>query len=337
MTPKAGGNHSGKIELKCCFAIQIGSQRPNGRPMTRASIRFITVLSTTIFLSLNTVTALSKSQVESNSSSPTPSICEAPSQTSIKTPSTNTALATHDPNTISDPISGQINLLNWNIQKALNEGWQDALELYSKEAQLILLQEATNAEALTQMLNDDGFSSLAPGYHTGKVQTGVLTYSNNKALKHCYLQHEEPWLNTPKALQLSWYAVEESPELLLVINIHSINFTLGTKDYREQIEAFRNIAEEHQGPMIVAGDFNTWSKKRTKQLNLAAQNLDLISVEFDQDERKRFFGKPLDYIFVRGFEIIDATTAETDSSDHNPLFTTLMLSPNYKAASGEDY
>jgi endonuclease/exonuclease/phosphatase (EEP) superfamily protein YafD len=48
-------------------------------------------------------------------------------------------------------------------------------------------------------------------------------------------------------------------------------------------------------------------------------------LSFDEDHRKRVFGHPLDHIYVRGLETIEATTTEVSSSDHNPMSARLQI------------
>ena len=53
-------------------------------------------------------------------------------------------------------------------------------------------------------------------------------------------------------------------------------------------------------------------------LSLVADNK-LQAVAFRLDVRKRFLGRPLDHVYVRGLKVIDATTVQTKASDHNPM------------------
>jgi endonuclease/exonuclease/phosphatase (EEP) superfamily protein YafD len=43
------------------------------------------------------------------------------------------------------------------------------------------------------------------------------------------------------------------------------------------------------------------------------------------DTRSRVLGRHVDYVFVRGLEVISAEAPEVDSSDHNPVLATLRL------------
>ena len=53
--------------------------------------------------------------------------------------------------------------------------------------------------------------------------------------------------------------------------------------------------------------------------------LGLKMLDYDEDHRKRFLGQPLDHIYVRGLEVLEATTRQVDSSDHNPMSVRLRL------------
>ena len=45
-------------------------------------------------------------------------------------------------------------------------------------------------------------------------------------------------------------------------NLHAINFALGTDAYRAQLDAIATELSHHRGPIVVAGDFNTWNDER---------------------------------------------------------------------------
>lgn len=218
-----------------------------------------------------------------------------------------------------------IRLLNWNVQKISNPGWQQDLIDYAQSSNVVLLQEATEHAAIEQHLPHLNFHSLAPGYHDGDKQTGVYTGTQVRPLSSCYQQHKEPWLRTPKAMQVNWYPLNGSPETLLVVNVHSVNFALGIKDYRTQLMAIVDMLQAHHGPIILSGDFNTWNKKRLKMLNNYAADHGLRAIEFFDDQRTQVFGLHLDHVFTRGFTVKKSQTWVTDSSDHNPIYAELEL------------
>lgn len=286
-------------------------------------MRLFRIFSLTITISL--LAFLAQAGINNSSPAETSPIvisqnCGSPETASI--PENNSsAIDTYNDSGLEFPLR----LLNWNIEKTNNRGWQQDLATYSKDFSLVLLQEAASHSEMNSILSAFAGLSMAPGYHTGEVQTGVLTASSYPATRHCYLQHKEPWLRSLKTAQLSWYPIKNSSEHLLVVNIHSVNFTLGVKDYKKQIQAFRRIAEQHEGPMIISGDFNSWSNKRLLRLQELAQQLGLVAVNFTEDKRTQIFGHTIDHIYTRGLIHQGSHTELTASSDHNPLFAELNI------------
>ena len=48
-------------------------------------------------------------------------------------------------------------------------------------------------------------------------------------------------------------------------------------------------------------------------------------VRFDEDNRKKMFGRYLDHVYVRGMDVVEATTRVVTTSDHNPMFVRLKF------------
>jgi len=105
---------------------------------------------------------------------------------------------------------------------------------------------------------------------------------------------------------------------LLVANIHAINFTTNHSAFKKQNDRIESLLNAHPGPMIVAGDFNTWSKGRMSRVNAMTERLGLTAVKFD-DNRTRVFGQSIDHVYYRGLESTYAQASTTTASDHNPL------------------
>jgi endonuclease/exonuclease/phosphatase (EEP) superfamily protein YafD len=85
------------------------------------------------------------------------------------------------------------------------------------------------------------------------------------------------------------------------------------------------LLQRHSGPILFAGDFNTWSQSRHRLVTSAAARLGLTSAFFADDSQKikRFlFSPPLDYIFYKGLAERWGKTCVlggVTSSDHKPL------------------
>lgn len=221
--------------------------------------------------------------------------------------------------------SGDIEILNWNIQKGGNPQWKDDLASFVDQPDLLLFQEAALRADDWDELASRLHTSFAPGYRTRQALTGVMTVSAAQPLTQCNLVAHEPWLRSPKATMVSEYALTGTDDTLLVVNVHSVNFTFGLRDFSRQIKEIESVIAKHPGPVLLSGDFNTWRGRRAEIVQQAAAGLGLTKLDFDIDHRKRVFGQALDHIYVRGFEVVHATTQQVRSSDHNPMSVRLRL------------
>jgi endonuclease/exonuclease/phosphatase (EEP) superfamily protein YafD len=215
--------------------------------------------------------------------------------------------------------------VNWNIQKGRDPQWTADLATFTGEPDLMIFQEASLNTAAWGVVATDHYRSFAPGHRTSRSVTGVITFSTAEPLTQCNLVSVEPWLRSPKATLITEYGLTDTDQTLLVVNIHAINFTLGTSDFQEQIRRALSVIDEHLGPILLSGDFNTWHWRRSKILYEMAESLGLMSLDYDEDHRRRAFGQPLDHVYVRGLYVIEATTTRVRSSDHNPMSVRLRL------------
>lgn len=219
----------------------------------------------------------------------------------------------------------QIDLFVWNIQKGLNPESFNDLERLARNKNLVLIQEARLEQQPFNALELAKFWSFAPGYKTTSASTGVMTMSHIAPVTHCYLSDREPWLRSPKAISITRFGLAATNATLAVVNVHAVNFTWGITDFSRQIAKIEAALATHNGPVIVAGDFNTWRKRRLEVLNSVAERLELVELDFDVDERVAPFGSIVDRIFVRGLDTSNASTVAVNSSDHNPMSVTLSM------------
>ena len=218
--------------------------------------------------------------------------------------------------------SSRIRLVSWNIKKGQLANWNEDLDTLATGQDLVLTQEAAwQSDSLPSMSH----WAFAPGYRNGKLLSGVMTYSSSEPLTQCNLTSWEPWVRTPKATNITEFGLTDTDETVLVVNIHSINFTFGVAAFREQLEQIRPVLSAHQGPIIFSGDFNTWRKRRADVLQTFADDFNLMPVDFADDRRKVFLGQPLDHIYVRGLQVGASQTQQLESSDHNPLLAEFSL------------
>ncbi|UTF59342.1 endonuclease/exonuclease/phosphatase family protein [Gilvimarinus sp. DA14] len=212
-----------------------------------------------------------------------------------------------------------VSLLSWNIYKAQRENLLPDLTALSSDVDILLLQEALLSERLSRL---KPYWRFAPGYSTDEAQTGVMTLSAWPASVHCRFEHTEPWLRTPKATSIVEYVLADGRRLLAV-NIHAINFELGTSAYQQQLQDALEIVAAHEGPVILAGDLNSWSDSRRELLNHLFEPVGLTPAVFAEDNRTQAFGMALDHVWTRGVSISAAEVPVYQSSDHNPLLVSM--------------
>jgi len=222
--------------------------------------------------------------------------------------------------------SDHIAILDWNIFKGQRPGWHDDFLRLSTAKDIIFLQEAPLNEKMQEILQQQNlFWNLNSAFKYRGLETGVLVASTVQPLGSCGLRHSEPIIGVPKTILISKYMITDSIDKLLVANIHGINISLGTGAYQKQIDGLQNILKKHDGPLILAGDFNNWSKERTAIMTRLVENLSLQALAFDDESRTAFFGGPVDHILYRGLKPLTYEAHPVSSSDHNPITVTFRL------------
>ena len=124
-------------------------------------------------------------------------------------------------------------------------------------------------------------------------------------------------LRLAKSALVTVYPLPDT-RLLMVVNIHAVNFSLGVDVYSKQLLPIGDQIAHHSGPIIMAGDFNA-EPSTHDALYRFAREMSLREVRFSDDQRKKAFGRPLDFVFYRGLSVHDASVLVTRASDHNPL------------------
>ena len=216
--------------------------------------------------------------------------------------------------------SSHFRLVNWNVHKGQDKGWQEDLARLSKQADFVLLQEATQHQNLSTFST----ALFVSSFSFNELLSGVKTFTQTQPEWYCGGGVAEPLIQIPKVASVMNLPLEKGNSLLL-INVHLINFEWGISAYQEQLEQLFSLIENYQGPIVMAGDFNAWNEDRLNLVNNLMRKYGLDSVALSQDERVRFLGYPLDYIFTRGVKVVSATSEVVTSSDHNPLLMTFEL------------
>ena len=216
--------------------------------------------------------------------------------------------------------ASRFHLITWNVHKGQDTGWQEDLERLSKQADFVLLQEATQHQNLSTFST----ALFVSSFSFKDLLSGVKTFTQTQPEWYCGGGVAEPIIQIPKVASIMNLPLEKGNSLL-IINVHLINFEWGISAYQVQLEQLFSFVENHQGPIIMAGDFNAWNEERLNLVNSLIKKYGLNSVALSQDERVRFLGYPLDYIFMRGVKVVSATSEVVTSSDHNPLLMEFEL------------
>ena len=222
-------------------------------------------------------------------------------------------------------IPDTFEMLCWNVHK--NNQKDPRFQIFlQKEVErrgidIILFQEAGFRDNHHFGLADFSYDAAA-NLEFRREFYGVLTASRmESSYAKAYLSEgRESVLGPHKSLLLSNYLFKDG-STLLILNVHAINFRENQR-YNKELERFLGLLKEHKGPMILAGDFNSWNKQRMDKLQKVAQRLSLTAVPFEKTGKvKSFMGKELDFVFYRELELIEAEVMdEHQLSDHNPLF-----------------
>lgn len=254
------------------------------------------------------------------------------------------------PAPVSAPASARVNVLSWNVAKGARGAVTGEIARLVEDEQIdvVCLQEGTLS--LAPSLPGYGawfgpsFEPLVPLPFFGSEPTGVLTLARSPAreLRMHRSRDRELGLFTPKAALVTAHRVgrhgSERFETLLVVNVHALAFT-GLSPVGRQVEALAEEIGRHSGPVVVCGDFNTWSEERERRLVERFTKLGLVEIPFDVERTTATFWlldrTPLDRIFFRGLEpgvaAVGRASARPEgrvvpgvwSSDHRPLVARL--------------
>ncbi|OON36462.1 EEP domain-containing protein [Izhakiella australiensis] len=217
------------------------------------------------------------------------------------------------------PMQQTLRVLVWNIFKQQRADWQSVLQSFGRESHLVLLQEAQATPELVQFATANYMAAdQVPAFMLPVHPSGVMTLAAAHPVYCCPLIEREPLLRLAKSALITAYPLPND-QTLMVVNVHAVNFSLGIDVYSKQLGPIGDQVMHHKGPVILAGDFNAWSRQRINALYRFAREMGLREVRFTDDHRRKAFGRPLDFVFYRGMKVAEAAVLVTRASDHNPL------------------
>ena len=217
-------------------------------------------------------------------------------------------------------------MLSWNIQKENQLGWESDFVRLSQNTDILTIQEAFLTKDLGRLLNRGKYYwHLVTAFEYQHVKAGVLTAATIEPDLVCPLRATEPLIRFPKTVLITRYPLANTHHSLIIANVHMINFAPHLSAFHNQARQMTEILVNHQGPMILSGDFNTWSEERLVIIEDMAGHLKLAPADFKTDLARKVFGHTVDRVYYRGLTLEEALVIEVTSSDHNPLLVRFRL------------
>lgn len=241
-------------------------------------------------------------------------------------------------------LTSAITVVNWNAQKGKNPQFASDLQLILEQEKpdLVFLQEARADLLEPEQMGGYFAEGWSYPWPDGKTN-GVLTLSRvpPDRVELVPTKYREFGVTAPKVSLVTEYPLPTG-EKLLAVNVHLLNFEAWSlKKISHQLEDLKKMMADHQGPIVMAGDFNTWNQKRLDLVKAVARDVKLKEVtDFPEgrttgDTKSEFWNKalgvdralPLDRVFFLGFDPTSARVLNYDTSDHRPILVKLKLQP----------
>ena len=222
-----------------------------------------------------------------------------------------------------------IDVAIWNIWKG--SGGKLFLDEYHRLIRgrhLLLLQEVLLTLKALGNFAPAGFSASHGATYRRRdgLRDGVMTVavaSPSDMAQRILCASPEPFLKTTKATLITHFQVAGLRRKLCVVNTHAKLVRRPATAVRE-IQRVLGRIDEHEGPILYAGDFNTFSKTYIREVDRIMATIGLKRVILEADPRT--VTTALDQIYVRGIRVISAKV-ETGylHSDHFPITATLEI------------
>jgi endonuclease/exonuclease/phosphatase (EEP) superfamily protein YafD len=192
------------------------------------------------------------------------------------------------------------------------------------------LQEAVHNDQTTFPI--DNFETVfASNIERKKQNYGVATVSSHTITRKTKIltTHRESVINTHKASLITDIVINGIK--IVIVNIHAINFK-SSRVYEYEFEKIKSIIQPkiNSHPIIIAGDFNSWNKKRVKIIKDFCLEFGFKTAFLDEEHLVKSFQKySLDFILYRGLYLENATALDcVKISDHNPIVANFEVLTN---------
>jgi endonuclease/exonuclease/phosphatase (EEP) superfamily protein YafD len=219
-----------------------------------------------------------------------------------------------------------IKVLVWNMYKAGKDSWHVDYPKVIKGMDILLLQEFFTNKRMMEVIQKDTdrdyyLSTSFKDKKHGMARTGVATASQYEATGYGWQRsyYREPIIRTPKMTGVTVFDLAGTDKDLLTLNIHAVNF-VSTRKLKHMVYEGIKAANKHDGPVVFAGDFNTWSNKKQRMLFKMMKDHGFQNVGFKPDTRMRTFGNILDFVFIRDLKLkYSKVYGDIEGSDHKAM------------------
>ncbi|WP_300672337.1 endonuclease/exonuclease/phosphatase family protein [Desulfoluna sp.] len=232
-------------------------------------------------------------------------------------------------------------LVTWNVAKGAKSSTPEIAETIIKltegsPSSLVALQEAT-----PKMLSIPGrgadFARSFRWWWSDTLSGVALLSSTPPMTTHpITVAQREFGYTTPKMGLAAVYPVADrngKTHRLLVITLHGLNFELSPGGLSAQMEKIHERVSPFKGPVVICGDFNTWSNQRLAVVKKALPHFMEIPVTGKRPGTSPLVALiggntqlALDHIFYRGLTPRGPATAfPTPLSDHAPVMARFTL------------
>ena len=221
-------------------------------------------------------------------------------------------------------IPENFNVVVWNMYKGAMKNWEQDFLFLTRKYDLMITQEMAMRGIMKdhfETLESFEFSSATSFYNNGYGRTGVATISKYQSKGQFFQRsrYREPIIKTPKVVLFNEYDVFSGEELLIA-NIHAVNFVTSI-ELSDQLRNVSKVIKEHKGPVIFAGNFNTWTKRKQRKMRSILKAAGLSEAKYPNgDYRLRYMKKTLDYLWYKKLKLKSSIVLkDIKGSDHIPM------------------
>ncbi len=225
---------------------------------------------------------------------------------------------------VKKPLACRFSLLVWNLHKenqteAFKKKFHTLMQSYPSD--ILLFQEVKYPKRSTFFFCKHAYFLVA-NIETKHHCYGVCTATNFtlEMVQDRRTTKKEFGFATHKSLLITKHQICNN-KMLHIVNLHAINF-VSHKIFADELKKITTIIAKLDGALIVAGDFNSWSKKRFALLQAFQKELSLEKLEPENPHHiKHIFSQEIDHIYYRDIKVLHAVAIDTKNiSDHNPLY-----------------